>query len=249
MAPMAERTGACSYGDPWMWPHMWGFAYITKDEKYEIDRPETIEFLNVIKEFSDSVGVEKVESLNSALQGISRGAFGVGKQAMQITYPSGPKAVWTVNPTQNYTFTYVPVPAGRKGKNVQTAGGHAALLMKDAKHHEQSFRLSAFLAGKETCDILFAQIGWLGPRKSWQQGVDMSRYPEHVQKSIKFFTDSMDTADEIWYNTDPIESITETNWQKNYQAVQYGQSTPDEAAKAMQDTLTTELAKALEQRG
>ena len=248
MAPMAERTGACAYGDPWMWPHMWGFAYIT-DEVYDIDRPETVEFLNVIKEFAVSVGVEKVAGLNAALEGISRGAFGVGKQAMQITYPSGPKAVWTVNPTQTYTFTYVPVPASRKGKKIQTAGGHAALLMKDATHHPESYRLSEFLAGKETCDILFNDIGWLGPRKSWQESVDMSRYPEHVQTSIRFFTDSMNTADEVWWNTDPIEGLTETNWQKNYQAVQYGQITADEAAKAMQDTLTAELAKALEERG
>ena len=248
MAPMAERTDACSYGDPWMWPHMWGFAYI-KDEVYDIDRPETVEFLNVIKQFSDSVGVEKIESLSSALQGIARGAFGVGRVAMRITYPSGPKSVWQTNPTQKYTFTYVPVPASRKGKKIQTAGGHAALLMKDAKHHEQSFRLSAFLAGKEACDILFDEIGWLGPRKSWQQALDMSRYPEDVQKSMKFFTDSLESADEVWWNTDPIEGITGNEWLKQYQAVMYGQTTPDEAAKAMQDTLTAELAKALEERG
>ncbi len=249
MAPMAERTDACAYGDPWMWPHMWGFAYITKDLKYEIDRPETVEFLKVIKQFTDSVGVDKVMGLSNAMQNFDHGAFGVGKQAMQITYPSGPGGVYKINPTQKYAWTYVPVPAKRKGKKVQTAGGHAALLMKDAKHHEQSFKLSVFLAGKEACDILFDQVGWLGPRKSWQQSVDMSRYPEDVQKSIKFYTASLAEADEVWWNTDPIEGITSTEWQKDFQAVMYGKMAPEEAAKAMQETLTAELAKALESRG
>ena len=244
MAVMAERTPACSYGDPWMWPHMWGFKYI-ENNKYSIDRPETVEFLNVIKQFADSVGVEKLDGLSQAMQGISRGAFGIGKQGMQITYPSGPAGVWQSNPTQKYKFTYVPVPASRKGKKIQTAGGHAGMIMKDSKNPDPSFKLAVYLTQKEACDILFEAIGWIGVRKSWQAQVDMSRYPSDVAENIMFFQKSLDEADEVWYNNDPIESITETEWGKAYQGVMYGKMTAKEAAATMEANLTKELQKVL----
>lgn len=246
MNPMAERTDATSYGDPWMWPQMWGFHYFNPDEKrFEIDRPETIEFLNVIKEFADDVGVEKMDAISQALQGIARDAFGIGRSAMRITYPSGPAAVWQVNPTQKYKFTWVPVPASRAGVTMQTLSGHANIIMKDSKSAEASFKLAEFMTQKDACDVLFSQVGWLGPRKSWQESVDMGKYPADVQENIKFFTTSLDDADEVWFDKDPIEGITQTEWNSAWQGVIFGELTPEEAAKNMQDKLTQELQNAL----
>jgi len=249
MDPMAERTDACSFGDPWMWPHMWGFEYISDDLVYDIDRPETVEFLNVIKMFSDDVGVEKLDGMSTAYAGVSRGAFGVGRVAMRITYPSGPGDIWNVNPSDTYKFTYVPVPESRKGTTIQTAQGHAGLITKDTKYAEESFDLAVFLTEKEASDILYGYIGWLGPRKSWRDAADLSKYPEYVQENILYFIDSLDEADETWISRDPIEGITQTAWQDAYQAVQYGDLTPEEAAKKMQDDLTKELNQFLEERG
>jgi ABC-type glycerol-3-phosphate transport system substrate-binding protein len=244
MAVMAERTDACAYGDPWMWPHMWGFKYV-ENNTYSIDRPETIEFLKVIKEFSDSVGVEKIDGLSQAMAGISRGAFGIGKQGMQITYPSGPAGVHQSNPMQRYKFTYVPMPASRKGKKIQTAGGHAGIIMKDAKSPDAAFKLAAYLTSKEACDILYASIGWIGVRKSWQAQVDLSQYPEDVAQNIMFFQKSLDEADEVWYNQDPVEGITGTEWGKAFQGVMQGTLTPEEAAAQMQANLQKELNNVL----
>lgn len=244
--PMAERTDACSFGDPWMWPHMWGFNYINEAMEYDIDREETVEFLNVIKMFSDDVGLEKLEGLAWGFGGAGRGAFGLGKAAMRITYPSGPGPVWRENPKQTYDFTYVPVPASRKGTTIQTAGGHAGLITKDSLHPEESFDLAVFLTQQEACDILFDANGWVSPRKSWREAVDMSAYPENVQEDILFFADSLEDADEVWVVRDPIEGITQTVWQRTYQGVQFGDITAEEGAAQMQEELTRELAAFME---
>lgn len=247
MNPMAERTPACSYGDPFMWPQMWGYYYYNDAEKrFEVDREETVDFLNTIKMFYDDVGVEKMEGMTNATEGIAKGSFGAGVAAMRITYPSGPAAVWQVNPEHKYKFTYVPMPDNRSDKTMQTLSGHAYILMKDAKQPDWAFKLAEFMPGKEACDILFDQVGWLGPRKSWQQSLDMSKYPDDVQENIRYFTTSLDEADEIWLNKDPIEGVTETEWNKAWQGVVYGEFTPEEAAATMQARLTEELANVME---
>ena len=246
--PMAERTDACSYGDPFMWPHMWGFKHITDNLEIDVDRPETVEFLNVIKMFADDVGIEKLEGMATAFEGIGRGPFSQGKAAMRITYPSGPGGVWNLNPVPTFKWTYCPSPASREGITTQTAAGHAGLVMAGTEYPEESFELVQFLTQKEACDILFRDIGWMGPRKSWRDAVDMGKYPEHVQESIRYYVDSLTEADEVWVVTDPIEGITQTVWQNTYQAVQFGDMIPEEAATYMQEELDRELAQFMEER-
>lgn len=99
---------------------------------------------------------------------------------------------------------------------------------------------------KQVCDILFEQIGWLGPRKSWQKSVDLNKFPAEVQENIKFFTTSLDEADELWFEKDPIESITQSEWNNAWQGVAFGKITPQEAAQNMQTKLSEELKNALE---
>jgi len=246
MNPMAERTDATSYGDPWMWPQMWGFHYFNPDEKkFEVDRDETVEFLNVIKEFFDDVGAEKMQGMTSATESLPRGPFGNGTSAMRITYPSGPAGVWQANPDDTYKFTYVPMPSSRSDIKMQSLSGHGYILMKDGKQPELAFQLAEYMTGKEVCDILFDAEGWLGARKSWQQGVDMGKYPAEVQENIKYFYSSLDEADEVWFEKDPIEGITSTEWTTAWQGVAFGSLTPEEAAKAMHDKLNEELAAVL----
>jgi ABC-type glycerol-3-phosphate transport system substrate-binding protein len=248
MNPIAERAGAASEGDPWLWPEMWGYHYIDETLTYQVDREETVAFLQVIKDFFDFVGVEKMEGLALAMDGISRGAFGVGQQGMQITYPSGPAGVLRSNPDHTYKFTWVPVPDSRRGTKVQTLAGHASILMKDKPNPEAAFDLAVFLTQKEACDILFKEVGWIGPRKSWQEALDLSEYPPEVQENILFFTTSIDEADELWYEKDPIEGITNVQWVTAREDVIYNKATPAEAAAKLQETLTAELAEALESR-
>jgi ABC-type glycerol-3-phosphate transport system substrate-binding protein len=249
MNPMAERLPFTSYGDPWCLPHMWGFNYISDDLKYDIDRPETAEFLNVINMFYEDVGVEKMDALQAGLSGIPRGPFGVGKQAMQICWHSGVASVWNTNPTQEYKFTYVPIPSNRKGTTIQTGGGHSYVIMKDAKEHDTAFKLAEYMTLDTACNLLFEAFGWFSPRKSWRETLDLSGFPELVQESLQFYPDSLGSADEVWYVRDPIEGITQTEWQKAYEGVIYGEFGAEEAAKTMQENLTKELALFMEERG
>ncbi len=239
--PMAERTGACSDGDPWMWPHMWGFKYIDENYQFHIDRPETVEFLGVIGKFAQDVGVEKLNGIKTAFENYDMGAFGQGIQGMAICYPGREQNVLSENPKDKYMFGWVPMPANRATVTIQTAGGHAGMIMKDTKYPDQAWKLAVFLTSDEVCDILLKEVGFLGARKSWQQKADISQFPEHVQKSMRWWLDSLYTADEVWWNVDPIEGITQDEWRRVYQAVQYGQMTPEQGAKEMQDKLTQEI--------
>ncbi|MEN6479036.1 MAG: substrate-binding domain-containing protein [Anaerolineales bacterium] len=245
--PMAERTDACTDGDPWMWPHLWGFAYI-KDGVYDIDRPETVEFLTVIKQFADDVGIEKIDGLNTAFAAMNRGPFDAGKVGMRITYPSAPAETYRVNPDHKYVYTYCPVPDNRRGIKVQTAGGHAGCIMAQAAHPDEAFELAKFLVSPEACEVFFKEVGWVGPRLSWQQTLDLSTYPDHVAQSIRYFSESLTKADEVWWNNDPIEGITADEWNRVFEGVRHGELTPEQGAKEMQEKLTKELAPALEER-
>jgi len=248
-APMAERTNWCSEGIIWIFPALWGFHYITEDLKYDIDREETVEFLSLIKAFYDEVGAEKMEAVSAGFQGIERGAFGVGKQAMQVSYMSAAAAVWQVNPAQRYKFTWVPVPESRKGTKVATRGGHAGVVMKNAKHPDEAFELAVFLTQPVVCDMLFEVYGWFGPRKSWRETVDLSFYPEQVQENILYYANAFDEADELWWDKDPIEGVCSNEWTKAWQGVVYGEFTAEEAAVQMQANMTKELERTLEERG
>ena len=245
--PMAERTNATSDGDPFMWPHMWGYKYIDNNV-FDMDRAETVEYLEVIRKFAQDVGVEKISGLNTAFSGTSRGPFGQGKVGMRITYPSGPKGVYTVNPKDKYVFTWVPMPANRASVTMQTAGGHAGMIMAATKFPDQAFKLAVHLTGNQACDILFKDVGWIGPRKSWQQQMNQTAFPEHVMDSINWFTGSMDNADEVWWNTDPIEGITGDEWGRVFQAVQFGDMTPAQGAKELQEKLQAEIDQMMEAR-
>ena len=104
------------------------------------------------------------------------------------------------------------------------------------------------LTGNQACDILFKDVGWIGPRKSWQQQMNQTAFPEHVMDSINWFTGSMDNADEVWWNTDPIEGITGDEWRRVFQAVQFGDMTPAQGAKELQEKLQAEIDQMMESR-
>ena len=153
MNPFAERLEATSYGDPWVLPQIWGFHYYNADEqKYEIDRPETVDFLNMIKKFFDDVGAEKMNGLTQALSGIERDAFGVGKAAMRITYPSAAGSMWRVLQVQTSLLNQVEVvahsfPTGRVNRRytimLAFPGKNLPMLLTDIPIGERNYLASS----------------------------------------------------------------------------------------------------------
>ncbi|MGH2353687.1 MAG: extracellular solute-binding protein [Chloroflexota bacterium] len=67
-------------------------------------------------------------------------------------------------PDKRYTYTWLPVPARRKGKKVQSTGGHFALLPKGSRHPDQGFEFIEFLWSDPALNIIFEGTGWLTAR-------------------------------------------------------------------------------------
>ncbi len=241
--PIGDRAGATSDGDTWLWPEMWGFHYFDHEKlAYDIDRSETVEFFETILRFYDQVGVTKMTGLATSLGGRPQGAFGQGRQVMSIAYPAGPAEAYDADPKQRFKFSWVPVPASRKGKRLQTVAGHASLIMTSSKHQKEAFALAVFLTQKEACDIFFNNVGWIGPRKSWQKSLNLRKYPEHVQQNILFYTNSIDEANDLWVvDKDPEDSFLSDQWQQAIGKVTHHDITPREAARFLQTQMTEDL--------
>jgi ABC-type glycerol-3-phosphate transport system substrate-binding protein len=244
--PTLDCSGSAHGIDPWVYPFMWGVDYFDDTEgKYQIDREETYDFLALIKKFFDTVGAEKITALaNDAYATANYGIYQLNKQAMYIMYPSGPGSVFNADPDHKHVQGWVPMPESRKGIKIGIIGGHASTILKGSKNPEVTFALSDFVTQKEACDVLLASTGWVGPRRSYQDTADLSKYPDYVQEGIRFFVrGAIEDADETWYAKDPIGSITQAAWDDARDSVVFGDATPEEAAAKMQAKLTDELAK------
>jgi maltose-binding protein MalE len=242
MDPLFSRANATSDGDTWLWPEMWGFHYFDVNAlKYDIDRAETIDFYTTIQKFYD-LSVPDKQAAFQKVYTKSYGAFGVGKQAMGITYPSGPGVIYKINPNGKYKWTWPPVPTSRKGIKIQSAAGHAQLLVKGSKLTDAGFKLALYMTGKTASDILFDQVGWVGPSKSWQKSMDLSKFPADVQQGIQFFTTSLDQAKEVWTaDMDPEDEYLGSKWRGLAAQVNQHKIDPKTAAQQLQFIMTTQL--------
>jgi maltose-binding protein MalE len=242
MDPLFSRANATSDGDTWLWPEMWGFHYFDVNTmKYDIDRSETMDFYSTIQKFYDLSDPDK-QAAFTKLYTKSYGAFGIGKQAMGITYPSGPGTIYKINPNGKYKWTWPPMPTSRKGIKMQSAAGHAQLLVKGSKLTDAGFKLALFVAGKTASDILFDQVGWVGPSKSWQKSMDLSKFPADVQQGIQFFSTSLDDAKEIWTaEMDPEDEFLGSKWRDLASQVNKHSIDTKTAAQQLQFVMTTQL--------
>ncbi|NPV07786.1 MAG: extracellular solute-binding protein [Anaerolineae bacterium] len=250
MIPTSGSDYSAHTIDPWLYPEMWGFHYFNAEKmQFEIDRPETVEFLNTINKFWADVTPEKVNALNTSLEGQAWGAFGGGRRALQITYPSGPGSMVRINPDHEYEWTWVPMPSQRKGTKICTVGGHAVVIFKGGKNPDATYRFAQFMTRPGACDPLLQVIGWVGPRRSYQDTLDLSqRFPERAAEDIWWYTrTALEEADEVWVEADPIGSVTDAKWKLMREAVIYGDLGPEEAAQRMQKEMDEELAAFLEE--
>jgi ABC-type glycerol-3-phosphate transport system substrate-binding protein len=94
-------------------------------------------------------------------------------------------------------------------------------------------------------DIVFASTGWLGPRISWNQHVDVSTY-----SGLDFYINSITEAEEMWANpVVPIADFVYESWVDAVDAVNFGEKTPEQAANDMQARVTEELHKQFPELG
>ena len=130
--------------------------------KYDIDRPETVEFLAMIKRFWDDVGKREDRSLEQGHGGPGVGGLRGGQARHEHNLGHEPVSEWKLNPEQTYKYTWLPVSDARKGVKFAPIGGHASTIQKGSKNPDATFRLAEFITEKEACDIIFEKVaGWV----------------------------------------------------------------------------------------
>lgn len=242
--PAGDRAGAMTYGDPWLWPEAYGFHYFNhQDFKYDIDREETVEFLSMILKFYKFVGASKMTGLYNTMQTFKGGAFGDGRQVMDVNWQSMPASVWDTLPKDDFLFTWTPVSPARKGKKLQSVAGHASMILDSSKHKKTAFALAEFLTENTACDIMFKGTGWFSPRLSWVKSVNLAPEPKQVQNNQLFYVNSIKESDDLWIvDKDPNDEYLQNTWNSVISEVEHQSMTPKAAAQYLQQKMTQEMA-------
>ena len=241
--PMDAMAGGIGSPDPFYWGAAWGFKYFDQDKlQYNFDNPDFVEILTVIKKFYDFVGAEKVDGF--------RKSYGTWTQSPTASFPSGVEALiingyWQPGelvksaPGKKFGYSWVPVPAKRKGVKLQAASGHFAYLPKGSKNQDEGFQFIEYLTTDQSQDIIFAQTGWLGARKAYLAKIDPKTYP-----GLEFYIKSAQEATErVGATVDPMQGFTYNQWNQTVDKVKFGERTPEQAAKEMNKTLNDEIKK------
>lgn len=223
------------------WGDAYAFEYWDSDAlAYHWDDDAWVAALYTIKKYYDLVGVEKIEGYRSS--------YGTWTQSPTASFPAGVQALvlngyWTPGelvhsaPDTRFVFTWALNSGERSGVKFQNVGGHPATIPRGAANPAQAFRLIEFLTTPAAMDIIVQTTGWLGPRLSWLETVDASAYP-----GLEFFLNSVVEADELKpCPLDPICNFVGQQISMAWDAVNYDEKTPEEAAADMQVICTEEL--------
>ena len=244
--PLDAMGGSIGFGDPFFWPKSFGFVYYDDANKaFDCDNAGMVESYETIKRFYDLVGAEKMSAFRQSY-GTWTGpsaSFCVATQAVQNNGYWTPGEMKTISPDLNIAYSWVPVPAARKGTKVQSMGGHYIFLPVGSPNPEAAFKFGEYMMTDAGCDIIYNGLGWLPSRKSYLEKADLSKFP-----GLEWFVNSTKEATELTeVIMDPITQITYNTFTKNSDAVIYGDKTPQQAAADLQTTLSTELKAMLEQ--
>lgn len=238
--PMDAMGGSWGGGDPFYWGAAYDKKAFDEDSKtYHVNEDWFIEVLSTIKKFDDLVGIEKIDSYRKNFGGWTSSptaSFPSGVQAMVINGYWGPGELAHTAPDKKFINTWMLLPTPRKGKKVQSTGGHNSQIPKGSPNADQAFQFIEYLIGDKAADFIYAGTGWVGARKSYLAKVDTSKYP-----GLDFYIKSATEAEEMHgMPVDPIEGFTGNQWNDAVNAVTHGTKTPQQAAQDMQDALTKE---------
>jgi ABC-type glycerol-3-phosphate transport system substrate-binding protein len=164
-----------------------------------------------------------------------------GTEAMQINGPWTPGSLAKVAPEKRYAYTWPPLPPARKGKKIQSTGGHFSLLPKGSPHPDPAFEFVEFLTTERAEQLIFDGQGWIGARKSFLPKIHASQY-----RGLDFYIRSATTADDRWADpVNPIEGFFADRWKEQADAVMLGQASPKSALQELQRLCTEELRQRL----
>lgn len=243
--PMDAMGGGAGGPDPLPWGPSWGVRFYDEaKEQFNLTHAALEEALAVIKRFYDLAGGAQAVAEFRKAYGTWTGAksgIAVGTQAMQINGPWTPGSLEKVAPQNRYAYTWIAVPAQRKGKTLQSFGGHFANLPKGSPHPDPGFEFIEFLAGDRAQTIMFDGTGWLGARKSHLAKVEANRY-----RGLDFYVRSATTANEMWEApVNPIDGFFAREWRAAVDEVRTGKVSPKSALQELQRKCTEELGQRL----
>ena len=229
--------------DPFFWSPDYGLTWWDKEKMvFHFDDDRFVDALTTIKRFYDSVGVEKMAGYRSSYGTWTQSptaSFPAGVMAMIINGPWQPGELFHAAPDKHFRYTWPPMPADRKGVKFQASGGHYGSIPNGAKHPEAAWEFIEFTTTDKPADIVFEQTGWLCPKISWNAKLNVSAY-----EGLDFYINSIEEADEMWPSAGcPVSGFVGQNWRNTVDAVNYGDKTPEEAAKDLQKLCTEELRK------
>jgi len=229
--------------DPFFWPPSYGLTWWDKNNNtFHFDDDRFVAAIETVNKFYDYVGVEKMEGYRSSYGTWTQSptaSFPAGVQAMIVNGPWQPGELARAAPDKNFAYSWAPTPSDRKGTKLQASGGHYGSIPLGAPHPQEAFAFLEFCTTDAVQDIVFDQTGWLGPRKSWNAKLDVSRY-----KGLDFYVNSIAEADEMWPSAGcPVSSFVGQQWWNMIDAVNFGDKTPDQAAVDLQNLCTEELQK------
>ncbi len=246
--PMDAMGGGAGGTDPFPWGPMWNFHFYDEaKEQFNLTNSALEEALGIIKKFYDAAGgagaVAEFRKTYGQWTGTKAGIT-VGTQAMQINGPWTPGELAHNAPDKRFAYTWIPVPAVRKGKKLQSTGGHFANLPKGSPHPDAGFEFMEFLWSDPALDIIFEEIGWLTARKSYLSKVNVNRY-----RGLDFYVKSVTQADEMWEATvDPIDGFFDEHWHSTVDDVLNGRTSAKSALAELQRACTEELQQRLGKR-
>jgi ABC-type glycerol-3-phosphate transport system substrate-binding protein len=221
---------ADSYGFEW-----WNAA----DMSFNFDNDTFVATLYMIKKFYDLVGIEQMATYRSSY-GTWTGttaSFTVGKEAMNINGYWTPGSLDHNAPDLKFGYGWPPTSSDRKGTKFQNVGGHPITIPRGAAHPDQAFKFVEYMTTPEALDIIFENVGWLGSRISWLESIDSSKY-----SGLDFFLRSSLEADELVpCPLCPISGFVGQQLRDGWDAVNYGDKTPEQVAAELQESCTKEL--------
>jgi ABC-type glycerol-3-phosphate transport system substrate-binding protein len=218
--------------DGWLVATSFGLKWFDEEAgTFNLNAPETIEFLETAKKFVDVIGVENLDGMRSVAGNDSwGGSFNSEVQALIIEgyWHCGETASEAPEVSAYNRATWIPVPESRRGVKPQGTGGHIALFFKDSGNPEGMAKAAKVLGSKSSVEIIFDNVGWIGPNKDFLP--DVSKYP-----GLDFYFDSINEATE-WSSPlkCPITGYVNDQWYELRDYVLRGTMTPEEAAAELQ---------------
>ncbi len=230
--------------DGWAPGVSWGFTYYDDaNATFNLNNEQMVDYFATHKKFMDVIGADNLAGLHAAA---GQGTWGPGFDAqvetvvLQGYWACGQEMVSKPEIVPDLVYTWIPVPAARKGVKTQLAGGHTLLTFKGTKVSEGTYAIQEFCNTKAASDVIFKLAGFLPAVKSYLDTFDTTTVP-----GLDFFFKSSKEATE-WHGPEqcPIVNFVGKTYVEVREKVARGQMTPEEAAKDLQDRSTEELKNA-----